>query len=89
MTGRVKTKGGIHTFTRDNENEQGKLFNFHIVDNSGGIGVLVLDELCEAIFEKVIEGNAYRISLFKVISCKPKYDKVPREFKFKSQRYTS
>lgn len=72
ISGRVKHKGKKHSY--DKGCDKGSLFNFDVVDTTGEVSVLVLDDQCEALHEEITVGQAYLISNFRVVRSNPRFD---------------
>lgn len=72
IEGRVTCKGDRRHYQRNGK--QVFLFNFDVIDDTGCVTVLAVNNEDDSMFEKISVGKAYRISNYKVVPIKETYD---------------
>lgn len=78
VAGRVRDKSVLRSFEKDSKVT--KVFNFVLYDTSGEVPVMVMGDLCTAMYDTLIEGRAFRIMNFKVVATNKQYDKTGNGF---------
>ncbi|KAJ2892697.1 hypothetical protein MKZ38_009472 [Zalerion maritima] len=85
---RVSQKSQIRTWHK--QNSEGKLFSVNFLDESGEIKATGFNEQCDALYDKLIEGEVYYISTpCKVALAKKQFSTLPNDYELAFERDTT
>ncbi|KAA8915220.1 hypothetical protein TRICI_002577 [Trichomonascus ciferrii] len=88
IRGRVTMKGDIREFTSQ-RGIPGKLFNFHMLDETSEIRVTGFTEAADKWYDFVQEGKVYYLSKASVVLANKRFSALPNEYEIRLERDTS
>jgi replication factor A1 len=83
---RVTQKSDIHTYS--NQRGEGKLFNVHLMDESGEIKATGFNAVVDEFYDKLQEGKVYYVSKARVNLAKKKFSNLTNDYELSLERHT-